>query len=196
MPRNLTLLLFMLFALVGTGCRASSDYMRPGSAMPVTRDPGAATVIFIRPSSSASGQQFTVLDSRGRFLGDALAETYFPVKVPPGEHIFLVWGENTAAVRANVAPGKFYYIEVAPRMGLFSARVQLLAITPRSKSWKDLLTWMHDSEMMMPIEPAGQYYLQSRQEDTAERIRRAQKILTEYDAEELEERTIRPEDGQ
>ena len=50
--------------------------------------------------------------------------------------------------------------------------------------------------MMEPVEKAGQYYLATRQEDTAERIRRAQEILTKYDAEELAERTLSPGDGQ
>src|SRR5262249_18473662 len=135
------------------------------------------------------------LDERGRFLGDSLPESYFAVRVPAGEHVFVAWAENTAALRASLAPGRTYYVEVASKPGAWSARAHLLAITPRSETWKDVRTWLAESTQLGPNEPGGQAYLQSRSEDVAERLRRANEILREYDAKELEERTIRPDDG-
>jgi hypothetical protein len=187
------LLVTLLFS---AGCTASSDYMREAHAPQALRaTPDSAVVVFVRPSGFARGMRSTILDGRGRFLGDSLPETYFAVRVPPGEHIFIAWAENTAALRASLAPGRTYYIEVAPKMGALSARMHLLAITPRAESWGELRTWMDESKQTIPDEPSGQAYLASRSEDVAERLRRAAEILEEYDAGELADRTLAPADG-
>ena len=182
-----------MFCLVG--CNASSDYMHPG-VPPSAPAADAATIIFIRPSGYASGQLMTVLDTNGRFLGDSLAKSYFSVKVTPGEHVFLVWGENTGALRATVAGGKTYYVEVSTKLGWLSARVHLLALTPRHENWKELQEWLTDSKPLAPDEAKGQAYLASRRDDVQERIRRALDALGKYDADELNARTILPQDGQ
>jgi hypothetical protein len=178
------------------GCSASSDYMHPVGPPQLAAKADAATVVFIRPSGYAAAIGTTILDDKGRFLGDSLAETYFVSQVPAGEHTFIAWAENTAALKAQLAPGKVYYVEVSPKMGALSARVHLLALTSRSESWGELQGWLADSQAMQVDERAGQAYLAERAEDVQERIRRAREALTEYDAEELAERTLRPEDGQ
>ncbi len=198
-PRRLTTLLALcvvLSAALVTGCTASSDYMREvAHPQPPSADTQAVTVVFIRPSSFARSIATTILDGRGRFLGDALPSAYFVVQMPPGEHLFISWAENTAALKANLAPGLVYYVEVAPTIGAFSARVHLRALKPGSENWEELPEWLEESTRYEPDEASGQAYLQSRQEDVTERIRRGNEILTEYDAEEMAERTLNPGDG-
>ena len=189
-------LCLMAMLLCSAACTASSDYMHEVHAPQALRaTPDSAVVVFIRPSGYARAMGSTILDGHGRFLGDSLPETYFAVRVPPGEHIFIAWAENTAALRASLAPGRTYYVEVAPKMGALSARMQLLAVTPRAESWGELRAWMGESKQTVPDEASGQAYLTSRREDVAERLHRAQEILREYDAEELAERTLTPGDG-
>jgi hypothetical protein len=186
----------ILASAILVGCTATSDYMMEAHAPDALKPTAeAATVVFVRPSSYARGMRSTILDGHGRFLGDSLPESYFAVKVPPGEHLFIAWAENTAALRATLAPGKTYYIEVAPKLGAFSARMQLLAVTPRSENWKEVRQWVAESKQLLVNEAGGQAYLRERQEDVQERIKRAGEILHEYDPRELEERTLRPEDG-
>jgi hypothetical protein len=179
------------------GCSVSSPYMHeqaPPQPIPASRD--KATIVFLRPSSYGGRVKTTILDTRGRFLGEDWGSTYFAVQVEPGEHVFLAWAENTAALRARLAAGKTYYIEVAPKMGALSARMHLLALTPRSASWSKVPEWMSGSVQVVPDEAAGQAYLQARATDVDERIRRAKEALSKYSSEELAERTLRPEDGQ
>jgi hypothetical protein len=183
-------------ALTTTGCSASSDYMRPlERPRAIQPKPDAATIVFIRHSGMAAGIVTTILDGRGRFLGDSTSSSYFATHVPPGQHVFIAWAENTAALRADVAAGKTYYIEVSPSMGALSARMHLLAITPKSESWPKRQEWMGDSTMLEANEPAGQAYLRGRGEDVAERIRRANEAIKGYSPEDLAERTIGPADG-
>lgn len=198
-PRLLRILATALFTLViatsAMGCSATSKYMTPAGHAPIAGAPDAATVVFVRPSGYAGNIRATILDNKGRFLGDSLPSSYFAVKVPPGEHVFISWAENTGALRANLAAGKIYFIEVAPKMGALSARVHLLAITPRSSSWKKLDEWMSESHAYVPDEPRGQGYLTSRDRDVAERIRRGNEALGSYTRDEISERTLTPEDG-
>lgn len=177
------------------GCAAQSKYMQETAAGPIVAQPDAATVVFVRPSGFAGGLRATILDEKGRFLGDSLPESYFAVNVTPGEHVFISWAENTGALRANVAAGKIYFVEVSPKMGALSARVHLLGITPRAKSWAKLDTWMSESKAYAPDERSGQAYLAGRSDDVRERIRRANEALSEYSREELAERVIGPADG-
>lgn len=157
--------------------------------------PNAALVVFVRPSGYASSVATTILDDQGAFLGDSIAGSQFAVLVPPGPHLFLAWAENTAPLVATVLPGRVYYVEVAPKLGFWTPRVHLLAINPRTDSWRELSLWMSQSNQLIPDVAAGQAYLNERQADVAERIRRARERLGELDPEELTERTLRPEDG-
>lgn len=137
----------------------------------------------------------TIIDHKGRFVGDSTANSCFAAQMPPGKYTLIGWAENTAAVRAELAADKVYFVEVSPRMGVLSARVQLLAITPRSEDWNQLGTWLAECERFVSDERAGQAYLNGRKDDVRERIRRGLEILTEYSREELAERVLRPEDG-
>jgi hypothetical protein len=157
--------------------------------------PNAALVVFVRPSGYASGVATTILDDQGAFLGDSIAGSQFAVLVPPGPHLFLAWAENTAPLVATVLAGRVYYVEVAPKLGFWTPRVHLLAINPRTDSWRELSLWMSQSNQLIPDITAGQAYLNERQADVAERIRRARERIGELDPEELAERTLRPEDG-
>lgn len=188
--------LFALLLLVSTGCTATSDYMRP-TLVPLDAPPppGTASVVFVRPSGWASSVVMTIMDDQGRFIGDSTAGSCFATPVPAGKHLFIGWAENTAALQAELSPGQVYFVEVSSRLGWWSARVQLLAITPHSDQWSKLKDWVSDCDKFRPDEAGGQAYLAHRHEAAAEHVRRGKEKLTEYDAEDLGERTLMPADG-
>ncbi len=163
--------------------------------LPMQAPPDRALVVFIRPSSYAGGQLFTIIDDQGQFLGDALPSSYFVSPVLPGDHLFVGWAENTCALRASLLPGRTYYVEVAARMGFWSSRLQLLAIKPSVESWAELPEWLADSQPLLVAQQSGQAYVNGRRDDVAERLQSARQIYGEYSAEELAARTLRPEDG-
>jgi hypothetical protein len=157
-----------------TGCVATSKYMfSPSLPIPAIAPPNAAIVVFIRPSTYKASVATTILEDNGAFLGDSIGGTQFFVTLPPGPHFFLSWAENTAPLRATLLPGRVYYVEVSPRFGWLSPRVQLLAVTPRSEKWSELGEWISESQQLVPDAAAGQAYLLGRQEDVAKRIRSA-----------------------
>jgi hypothetical protein len=184
-----------VLALALAGC-ASSEYMHevpPGRA--IAAAPDRATVVFVRPSGFGFAIKTTILDEHGGFVGESLPQSQFAVSLPPGKHLFIAWAENTGALQADLAPGKTYYVEVSPKMGALSARVHLLAIAPRTKSWEKLSEWLRESKAYDPDQTAGQAYLASRQGDVQERLRRANDAIASYDASELADRTLNPGDG-
>jgi len=186
----------LFFALGATGCAATSEYMlevKPPRA--VVAAPGMAMVVFVRPSNYAWAIKTTILEERGAFLGDSLAASHFAVSMPPGQHVFIAWAENTSALQATLAPGRIYFVEVSLRPGLLSARAHLLAITPRRKTWSKLGDWLAETRQFTPDPAGGARYLAERSDDVDEQVKTAQMVLRKYNTEELEERTIRPEDG-
>jgi hypothetical protein len=194
MKQTLAALVFML-TLTTFGCGVSSKYMTTLEVPQVVAvDPAVATVVFIRPSSYGGRVQHVIVDSKGRFLGECWGETYFVVKVPPGEHMFISWGEGTPALKATVEAGKVYYVEVGVTMGAWSARARLFAMGPQRESWAELPQWLKESTMLVPNEPAGQAYLQGR-DDTGEVIQKGVKNYAEYDAEAIQKRTLLAADG-
>lgn len=187
-------LILLLALLTGTGC--ASKFMQP--AAPGTRiapRSDAATVVFVRPSSFGAAINPTIFDEQGRFLGDAQANAHFVATVAPGEHMFIVWAENTGPIRATLLPGRVYFIEVSMKPGAFQARAHLLAITPRSEQWTQVREWLSDTKPTIADTAAGDAYLAGRRDDVVERIRRANEAFANFDEEERAARTLHPNDG-
>jgi hypothetical protein len=180
-----------------SGCAATSENMHPAVAtsQPPSAPPNAAVVVFLRPHSLAKGLLFSVIDGQGRFLGDAQAGGRFAVTLPPGEHLFVTWKENDGPMRATLAPGRVYYVLVNPRWGVWKARVDLLAIAPRTEYWKDLKEWMSETEAFEADPAKGQASLAADGENLPEHIQGAQKAMAELDKQEVMDRTLFPDDG-
>ncbi len=135
-------LLGAALAVILVGCKAPAPHMRPAMSRGIVPDPAAATVVFVRPSSMAGAIRPVIATAQGRFLGESEARSVFVAKLPPGDHLLLSWSEGTPALRATLAAGRVYFVEVAPKMGAWSARVQLLALRPRDENWRELEEWL------------------------------------------------------
>jgi hypothetical protein len=185
----------LLGAPFTAACAGSSEYMREvPSAPPIAAPADKATVVFVRPSNLAFKINFAILDQNGNWMGDAVAEKHFAVTLPPGEYMFVGWAENTAALKATLAAGRVYYVEVEAEMGAFSAQVALEALTPRNEDYKDLSKWLHETDRLEPL-PSGAAYIQGRRDDALKRVASARENWDGYSNEDKEKRTLRAEDG-
>lgn len=177
-----------------TACNTgTSPYMTaaPGPAAEVATD--TATVVFVRPSQFGGADRVTIMDGKGRFLGDTLPGTSFSVKMPAGEHLFISWGENTSAVKATLAAGKVYYVEAQGASG--SPRLALRAVTLKSPSYGQIDAWLAKSRPLTPDEAKGQAYLQAEAKGVESAVARGNKVFAEYDAAALPDHTLSAEDG-
>ncbi len=187
---------FLFLVLSMGGCTASSDYMRElVTVRPPKPVSDRATVVFVRPSSFGSRMVVTILDDKGRFMGDALASTWFVRRVEAGEHTFISWAENTSALRATLLPGRVYFVEVDVKLGALSPRTHLRAVTRDAATWSDRDEWISDATELAVDARGGQAHLDSRSDEVEERIRRGRDALAHYTPAELAVRTLSPHDG-
>jgi hypothetical protein len=184
-----------LLSLTAFGCSTgTSPYMTSGDRASIAATEDAATVVFVRPSEYGGADRVTLLDGKGRFLGDILPATHFAVKVPAGDHVFISWGENTSAIKATLAAKKIYFVEAYGPTGANTPRLELRAVTLDSTSYGKTDEWLARTAPLAPNEAAGQAYLQKESSGVASVIQRANEELAEYAA-KLPEHTLRAEDG-
>jgi hypothetical protein len=177
------------------GCAGSSQYMKEVMApQPITAPADRASVVFVRPSGLGFAVNYTIVDHHGQWVGDSVAESQFAVTLPPGEYLFVAWAGNTAALKATLAPGRVYYVEVIPVMGAFVPMMKLEALTPRHSDWPNVPKWLKETKTLEPL-PAGAASIQAKQADVLEHVASARENWQGYSAEEKQERTLRPEDG-
>ncbi|MBW2455009.1 MAG: hypothetical protein JRI68_10885 [Deltaproteobacteria bacterium] len=185
----------LALGLAALGCRARSDHMAPSSAALGAPSAELAQVVFIRPSAFAGNLLITICDDQGKFLGDAPPVSHFSVGLPPGRHTFVAWAENTAALRAEVAAGQTYFVEVALQAGSMTPRVELFARKPRTEPFALVPTWLAQTDRLEAERAAGQASLSSRHDDLAERLTQGAASLAGLDPAELELRRLQPGDG-
>jgi hypothetical protein len=167
--------------------------VEPGSAL--APQPGQALVVFVRPSGFGAAIHPTILDESGRFVGEANARACFGVTVPPGRHRFVVWAENTDALDADVVADKTYFVLVEANLGWGSARMHLYAFTPRHPDWPKREHWLAETRLYTTDFVGGQAYMQTRANEVAERLRRAEENMVGYSPEDRARRTLAVTDG-
>lgn len=188
------LLSVLVLALACVSC-GGSDYMHElQTPQAVAAEANMATVVFIRPSGYGGGS-YPILDHTGKLLGEAMGETYFVAKMPPGQYMFIAWSEGTPAMRATVEAGKIYYVEVGMTIGAWSARARLFAVGPNRKQWAELPEWLAESVMTAPNPGAIQAFAQNEGGDVPEILQKGNENFAEYDPEEVAERSLLPADG-
>ena len=206
-PKLAFIALVALGAFVA-GCTSASPYMHPRAAPSITGatvDPAAvprfvapadaAVVVFVRPSDYARTDKLPIIDEHGRFLGVSTIESYFAVAMPPGQHAFVTWDTNHAALTATLACGRVYYVEVAVYPGFWGTKAQLLAITPRAESWTRVAEWLASADGYDPDPVAGQQWLDQESIPATERVQTALDAYEDLDKEDFQARVLYPQDG-
>jgi hypothetical protein len=186
----------VFLATCAFGCTAKSEFMRPVTAAgPMSAPPDKALIYFVRTSSLGSAVTITIIDDQGRFVGDSLPGKRFALAVDPGQHLFIAWTEGIEALLADVAPGKVYWVEVRPKMGVWSARAALYAAHRQSDLWKERAGWERDTELVVADLVRGQAYLNSMPEKLAEAVRDGKAAYAGYSEADKQDATLRPQDA-
>jgi len=179
-----------------SGC-GSSKYMRPVSGPdPVGTPPNKARVVFVRPSDFQLALVFTIIDERGYFLGDSTGSGRFSFFLDPGEHYFIAWTEGTESVKATLAPGRTYYVEVRPTWGMWKGRASLWAVNRRSGLMKKIPSYLSETSVTTPDSAAGQAHLNSLGKQLPNAVKKGIDTYNGYSPDEKADATLMPEDGQ
>ena len=115
----------IVISLLTMACRPG--YMVPTTAE-VTTSPERATVVFYRPSRWGGANTSAVYDVTAEdtvFFGGVKGGGKVVAQVAPGNHIFMVSGENADFSYATLEAGKLYYMRIQTRMGFGKMRYSL-----------------------------------------------------------------------
>jgi hypothetical protein len=165
MKRLIVLAVLLLpLSLLG-GCVATSPYMTKTSVTPQPT-PDKALVVFMRPSRFGGGIQASVYDTRNDtndFIGIVSAKTKIGYLASPGQHLFMVIGENADFMNADLQAGKTYYVLVSPRMGAWKARFSLLPIhndagAKYNTQSSDFAHWQQETSYVQTTPDANAWY--------------------------------------
>jgi hypothetical protein len=141
-----------------SSCTVSTDKMLVVPAQQTyAPDAENALIIFMRPSKMGGVIQSSVFDvssSENMLVGIVSARKKVAYKVGPGEHLFMVIGENADFMRASLDAGKTYYVLVAPRMGVMKARFSLKPVHKDQLGSRDLTSWKESCDYVALTEDA------------------------------------------
>ena len=143
----------------------------PGARPPAS--PDKATLLVIRPSAIPLAVVGTVVElpngqvDRPRFVGENESTSYFYSPVPAGEHTFAVCGNGSAALRATVAPGRVYVVEV----DMTGLDVSFVPIKLREEQWPLVRAWLAKSKAMIADTASGQASVQNEVRGCIEDVR-------------------------
>lgn len=184
--------------MLASGCGATlSPYMRAchgPEVMVQARE--KARVVFIRPSSGAFQSIFTLIDEHGYFVGDSSAGYRFPVLFDPGEHYVVAMTDAAETLKLTLSPGRTYYVELRPKLGVWKPQLQLLGVNRKSGLLRSIPEYLSDTELTESDFAAGQAYLNSLGNKAPEAAQRGIQAFAGYSPEIKAAATLVPEDGQ
>jgi hypothetical protein len=160
----------------------------PDFAQTVPED-GKAHVVFLRSTSFGGAVQAPVIEAEDGqliFVAVVSANTKVLHETTPGEHTYVVGGEDSNLLKADFEAGKVYYVKVEPHFGLWKARFTLdpvtaqQAVSPEFKKDFDRCKWYENG-------PDTQKWFQ----DNIQSLRsKYEQSLKEYNAAAVESRPV------
>jgi hypothetical protein len=138
-----------------------------------------AAIVFFRDTVFGGAIQAPVVESLDKdvaFVGIVSANTKLLHKTTPGQHIYVVGGEGSNMLEADLAPQKFYYVRVTPKMGFWKARFAFESIAADDVKLQKALsgcTWVTAGATSQAWFNDNKSDLQSKSDDAAEKESRA-----------------------
>lgn len=133
------------------GCAGTVKHMQtvPLNKIVSAPDQGRSMLVFLRPSGMGYAIQssvFEIVDDKPSLVGILAAKKKVSFQVEPGEHLFMVIGENADFMTAKLEENKTYYAIVVPKMGWWKARFSLRPIHVDQLNSSNLRSWLKGCE--------------------------------------------------
>lgn len=185
----------VLLAITLSGC--ASKLMSPAvdSSQPVTNDD--TSIVFFRTSSFGGMVQAPVAEYANgsvKPVGILSTDTKVRYVVPAGQHDFVVGGESSNILRADVAPQKYYYVRVEPRIGFVKARFKLVPMTAADLKQEKLQQSIMNAKMMS-INPSGDEWFAAHKDDMLTKYNDGLADFNKLSPEKQKEYTLDAADG-
>ena len=122
-----------------------------------------AAIIFLRPTTYGDAIQAPIVkveeNNAISLVGISSAWTKILHRTTPGEHTYVVGGESGSKLAATLEKGKYYYVLVDPRIGIFKARFALVPLTEQDLLKKTFRKDFHKCEWVEPAASAHAWFL-------------------------------------
>ena len=190
MKRTVQFGLLTILVLLLTACATTQMTEVAAGQQVAGPAPGKALVYFLRPSMFGGAIQSTVYDG-DQYIGTVSAGTHVAYQADPGQHMFMVIGENADFMQADLLADKTYSAVVAPRMGMWKARFSL---NPNNGQYSDaqVREWL-ESTKEVTVNAEG---LRWAQENAASIQQKKAEDLPRWQAKpEAEKQILRAESG-
>ena len=142
--------------LIFTGCAAPTMNLSVPVTESLTPDGDKALVYFIRPKKLGFKIHAAVYNDE-TFIGFVPYGQKLPYLADPGEHLFMVVSEAADFMKADLAAGKTYYVEVVPRMGAWRARFSLSPYTQEALKTDTVQKFIGEARLINNNEKAYQW---------------------------------------
>ncbi len=146
--RGMRVLLLVVAVALLAGCGGAPKMVRAEQELKPGHD--AALIVFLAPMPV--GGKFQLWD-REHFIGFIEPASSVSYRAQPGEHMFLMRGENWQIVKGRVSAGKTYYIKIEPRVGVghtSGSRASVEVMDPADKRIKDWMQHIRPLELADP----------------------------------------------
>ncbi len=128
MNKTIKVIAVVILAAGLFGCATPSMNLSVPIDTDIALENDKALVYFIRPTSLGFKIHAAVYDD-DKFIGFVPYNQKLPYLAESGDHLFMVVSEAADFMKANLLPGKTYYVQVEPRMGAWRARFSLVPVT-------------------------------------------------------------------
>ncbi|MBU1711472.1 MAG: hypothetical protein KKD47_00025 [Proteobacteria bacterium] len=128
MNKTIKVIAVVILAAGLFGCATPSMNLSVPIDTDIALENDNALVYFIRPTSLGFKIHAAVYDD-DKFIGFVPYNQKLPYLAESGDHLFMVVSEAADFMKANLLPGKTYYVQVEPRMGAWRARFSLVPVT-------------------------------------------------------------------
>jgi hypothetical protein len=138
------------------GCATPSMNLSVPIDSGIALEKDKALVYFIRPASLGFKYHAVVYDD-DKFIGFVPYNQKLPYLAESGDHLFMVVSESADFMKANLLPGKTYYVQVEPRMGAWRARFSLIPVTKDQLGTDKVREWIKEARLIKNRDSAYQW---------------------------------------
>jgi hypothetical protein len=165
--KKTVLLLLVLIACCLPACVSKHMQPAPPPATASSLTENQSAVVFFRPSILGSAIQAPIVEAIENndvaFVGILSAKMKLLYRTTPGKRHFIVGGESASLLEANLEGGKYYYVEVDPRMGMWKARFAIIPVTAEKLKSEDFLKELAKCDWFQSGPSAQQWFADNRE---------------------------------
>ncbi len=198
---NIFRILILSLSMLFVGCASNPMLVSKDQVISkVSSD--KAQVVFMRSSfvgSAINGSLYDVTSGDPVFIGIIANGTKVSYDTTPGKHLFMVVSEAADFLEADISAGKSYFGIVTPRMGFWKARFSIWPVrndgtTKFNTETSQFKSMLLKTDLVENSDKSIEWF-NKHKSDIKSKLDKYLPVWKEKTPEDLEKRTLKPDDG-